>query len=293
MIRRDFQTVVEKIKQGCQVEPICSFWEHTIKDSQNFIINSIDSAKFKCEFILDYSAKLKGEFTPNDIDDIHDLKTPFDLSELLVLPFNSMLINVKTPDFFKGYETFEQMQAVKYMPEYDVFPYDGYKFTFSIAFLNANYEWVHVSMYNFYINGDKFKFFEIPFSHDEKRWNDDRNLSTLPSLECVTPLAELCFLLSRPEVDHVEHKISESVNTKRIKKGKRPLFSYHVLTVDSNNSRTVNETTVKGSLKRSHLRRGHVRHLSDGRKVNIKPSKVKGGLDGFVDKDYLVKMAVN
>lgn len=78
------------------------------------------------------------------------------------------------------------------------------------------------------------------------------------------------------------------INQKRLKKGKVPFFEYKTLHIKQEKVET-NET--KGGTHNSprlHLRRGHIRKLSDGRKIWITACIVGNKEKGIVIKDYKV-----
>lgn len=83
------------------------------------------------------------------------------------------------------------------------------------------------------------------------------------------------------------------VNQSRNKKGKAPLFDYHVLAVDftakkdkQRGAKELNQTT-----KRMHLRRGHIRRLAD-KTVWVNSCVVGGSKKDFVNKDYSVQKPI-
>jgi len=88
----------------------------------------------------------------------------------------------------------------------------------------------------------------------------------------------------RPQIDEPPPKL----NKKRAASGKLPLYAYHVLEVDGEVWGP--HSKGDGSAEyRSHLRRGHIRRLSDGRAVWVRATYVHGRMPGFVSKDYAVK----
>lgn len=110
-------------------------------------------------------------------------------------------------------------------------------------------------------------------------------------------LAYMAMMLAR-ETKTVERHPPAGLNAHRVKKGKVPFFSHHVVTIDP--QRIVYEggdRSQPGGPKRTsprlHWRRGHVRTLSSGKKIGIPPSiigaKGGGGGPGVIDKTYRVK----
>jgi hypothetical protein len=82
----------------------------------------------------------------------------------------------------------------------------------------------------------------------------------------------------------------EKLNKSRIKKGKTPLFSYKVLTINTQTSHVSSPTTAQGkhNSPRVHLRRGHIRKLPD-KNVWVNSCVVGDKKSGIIHKEYLVK----
>lgn len=90
----------------------------------------------------------------------------------------------------------------------------------------------------------------------------------------------------------------EKVNKKRLKNGKLPLYSYHVLEVDLGKNKHLNTNNGKsGITQRIHFQRGHFKQFSEDKPLFGKISglywwqpHLRGtNKDGFVDKDYNIK----
>lgn len=73
-------------------------------------------------------------------------------------------------------------------------------------------------------------------------------------------------------------------------KNKAPLFTEHVLTLDGTELKAYNPQGMGGThaSPRTHLRRGHIRNLADGRQVWVNDTIVNPG-NGFADKTYDMK----
>lgn len=80
------------------------------------------------------------------------------------------------------------------------------------------------------------------------------------------------------------------LNKSRVKKGKTPLFSYKVLTINTKTNHVSSSPTVKGkhNSPRVHLRRGHIRKLPD-KNVWVNSCVVGDKKSGIIHKEYLVK----
>lgn len=86
-------------------------------------------------------------------------------------------------------------------------------------------------------------------------------------------------------------QLKASVNAKRMKKGKLPLYDYHCLTVATTKGTTSSKASggtleVERNSPRQHLRRGHIRRLQSGHKIWINSCVV--GKHGKIDKDYVI-----
>lgn len=108
--------------------------------------------------------------------------------------------------------------------------------------------------------------------------------------EDICAVQNLCAMLALKNVKTKTIEPPIKLNKKRIKKGKSPLFSYHVLEVNGEvwDKESVARCGNSGRGVRSHYRRGHVRHLSPDRSVFVRDTIVRGAIPGFVDKDYRV-----
>jgi hypothetical protein len=105
----------------------------------------------------------------------------------------------------------------------------------------------------------------------------------------TTTVANLCAMLALKNVRHREVACPKKINEKRDKKGRLPLYSYHVLEVDGELwDAPESAKDASDRVTRSHLRRGHIRRLSDGRRVWVRATFVHGKAAGFVHKDYKV-----
>lgn len=130
---------------------------------------------------------------------------------------------------------------------------------------------------------------DTPFTQDLMRSGmpPERLVSELrDNLKCVV---ELCLLLGLQNVRSVRQPAPKGAAKQRERKRKSPLFDYHVLEVDGDlwdRSAAVQQATGQGV--RSHLRRGHIRRLSDSRRVWVRACYVHGSAPGFAAKDYAV-----
>lgn len=104
--------------------------------------------------------------------------------------------------------------------------------------------------------------------------------------EDIGAIQNLCAMLALKNVKTSQVEPSGALNKKRMKRGKKPLYSYHILEVDGERWERSETSISTGRGIRSHFRRGHIRHLSADRLVWVRATMVKGSVRGFVDKDY-------
>lgn len=91
-------------------------------------------------------------------------------------------------------------------------------------------------------------------------------------------------------VNMVEHKQPEKLQKARVKRGKKPLFSYWTLEIDLQNSRAAGESYGgTHASPRLHLRHGHYRQYAPGKYCFVQPHAVGNKNLGMVHKDYSVK----
>jgi hypothetical protein len=103
--------------------------------------------------------------------------------------------------------------------------------------------------------------------------------------EHLMALGDLCVLLACRNVTTEVIPAPVRLNKARIAKGKLPLPDYHVLTIKlAEHQRRRSSGPNSHASPRTHLRRGHVRHLAT-RPVWVSPSVVNPG-NGWVGKGY-------
>lgn len=106
----------------------------------------------------------------------------------------------------------------------------------------------------------------------------------------VNYVAHAVEVFSCCNVSQLEHRAPALINRKRIAKGKMPFFSYRTLHITPDRQARAEECLGgTHSSPRLHLRRGHVRRISDGRKIWVRPSLVGDKSKGFAAKDYEVR----
>lgn len=103
----------------------------------------------------------------------------------------------------------------------------------------------------------------------------------------VLSMFNLCAMLNLANVRTSIIQPPVKLNKKRAANSNRPLLSYRVLTVDGLEWHGPSVVSDKNGV-RSHLRRGHIRRISDDRSVWVRAAYVRGSVPGFVSKDYRV-----
>lgn len=108
---------------------------------------------------------------------------------------------------------------------------------------------------------------------------------------CVAQnVAKFLSALNCSNVSRVEHAPPEKLQKARVKRGKRPIFSYWTLSLSLSD-----QTGVRSDLggthasPRVHLRRGHPRQYAPGQWTWVQPHAVGNKSLGMVHKDYRAK----
>jgi len=101
-------------------------------------------------------------------------------------------------------------------------------------------------------------------------------------------LIQMCSVINCENVKLDAIDPSVTLNKKRKRKGKTPLFRYHVLQIGKT-GRETNDIGGTHASPRMHLRRGHIRRLQSGKTTWVRPSMVNPtSKEGVVMKDYRV-----
>lgn len=102
----------------------------------------------------------------------------------------------------------------------------------------------------------------------------------------IAAAIQACAALSCQNVDTRTVAPSEALNRKRLRGGKPPMVSYHVLelTHDERGGSLAHGGTH--ATPRQHLRRGHIRRLSTSRTTWVRSCVVGSRAQGEVHKDY-------
>ena len=100
-------------------------------------------------------------------------------------------------------------------------------------------------------------------------------------------VGSLMLLLSCSNVSEQDIPISK-LKRDRLKKKKLPVFEHKTLYIEDVRSAPVDRGGTS-SPKRQHHRRGHIRRLSSGNQVWVRPCLVGDPSLGFVSKDYVIR----
>lgn len=120
--------------------------------------------------------------------------------------------------------------------------------------------------------------FDTMYSHSKEEW------AWADMQDEVLAVLELIEALSCSNVTH-EPLPTQKLNKSQIRKGALPFDEYRVLVVKN----TTKEYQDKGgthSSPREHLRRGHIRNLSNGNRIWINSCVVNAGVGGRINKNY-------
>jgi len=106
----------------------------------------------------------------------------------------------------------------------------------------------------------------------------------------VAVVMELCEALSCSNVTHEPiEKINQSVNTRRVRDGKLPLYETHCLIINAGKSSaaTYGALACNHASPRQHLRRGHIRRLPE-KNIWVNSCVVGDKNNGVIEKQYAV-----
>lgn len=104
----------------------------------------------------------------------------------------------------------------------------------------------------------------------------------------VRPIMEFCLTINCQNVEALAFPPPDKVLKKRMKNGREPLYTYHVLQLRaaSEGSRHLGEPGAERTSPRQHWRRGHLRRLQSGKVAWVRPAIIGGNELGLVDKTY-------
>ena len=113
--------------------------------------------------------------------------------------------------------------------------------------------------------------------------------ATAPAESVMEMLEALACANVRAEV---QERVDPAKNARRIRAGKLPLWETKILTIVCPRGPIHRTGTASDRASpRQHLRRGHIRHLADGRRIWIQPAIVGDPANGRIRKFYSVRTA--
>ncbi len=106
----------------------------------------------------------------------------------------------------------------------------------------------------------------------------------------LTCSMEFLVTINCSNVDTTQTAAPINLNKKRALKGKPPLYSYRLLNLDfgSAANQTSNSSGGTHASPRTHMRRGHIRHIAEGKITWVRPAVIGVRNAGVVEKDYVV-----
>lgn len=204
------------------------------------------------------------------------------------LPYKSIALEIEYSLKLKVYDSPESEKFVfedSFLPLIFLCDQNDDHIAIEVFYRETNRQWRLVNRSPIILLND----FTSPFMKKADEYLEDEvaseYLSRLIQLASHVVL-DLIMLVNCSNVEITEELSGgKFINEKRIKKGKTPLFDYKVLTLDFASSDSNDVHGVSGSMKRTHLRRGHIRRLKD-RTIWVNACTVNGGKKGILHKDY-------
>jgi len=123
---------------------------------------------------------------------------------------------------------------------------------------------------------------EIPMSLDQYASMELRNIN-----QELSVYMDFCLAMSQYETEIVDQKPDAQAQKLRRLRGKKPLFTYKIITITGKKK----QSQPRGGTHASpvtHLRRGHWRHYKSGKRSWVEAALINGK-DGMVGKDYRVE----
>ena len=109
---------------------------------------------------------------------------------------------------------------------------------------------------------------------------------TLFHTDIMDTVYVFCSILNCKNIRLQKIEPDAALQKARAKRGKMPLFSYHVLDIKPDSSEPSKTTGCTHASPRFHLRRGHIRRFSDGTYTWVQACGVGDKKLGMVHKDY-------
>jgi hypothetical protein len=119
-------------------------------------------------------------------------------------------------------------------------------------------------------------------------WQTTMEMISADLMDEVNAYLDMCIALACTNVSTQRCPQPVKLNRARMKAGKVPLKDFHILNLAGDAS-LGSAGGTQGASRRAHLRRGHVRRLSDTRVTWVNSCIVGGSKVGFVEKNYALK----
>lgn len=259
---------------------------------------------FAAKLIIDAISDGERFYLPSDFEILRDRKIDASLKQALSLPFPVVVALKTIPGEFGGdsplhtmniaisREKFMQMAPMEAVEKFTD-AIDGQHYFILNAFKpDINQRWATFPAIGMCTFGDQHadgvSITALPLA--ENLNNEDLYYFVKASMN---RLHNLFAMLNLANV-RTRREDAPKLNAKRIKNGKVPLYSYHVLEVDGEvwESELPRSRNGESIGVRSHMRRGHIRRLDEQRKVWVRATMVHGKRPGFVDKEYHTKTGI-
>jgi hypothetical protein len=252
------------------IDDIQSFKPKTIRDSL-ILRDNLDLLKKSIKFDLGDDQPLFDLGTNKNGKNCFELKH----EDLKLLPFNTCLFQLRdtiTPI----YPYFTLLHRID-SSSYKLTPYDAFEYT------GGKYAPVVMSFILSFSDGGDSVTTEILDAHEMVKSKEDMAKLLGFYIQPVTHALRMMACSNVESVDNTPSKLKKN----RVKKGKTPLFTYKTLHItDTRNIKNKNESGGVHSSPRAHLRRGHIRNISEKKRVWVQPCVVGDKSKGIVKKDY-------
>lgn len=260
---------------------------HNIVNIQSYLEKISNSVKFilPSDAVIVEGGIKEGSWKDRYAPYINHFKLPYDCL-IMEMEYRLKVKVYLTPEGDKSYNDTQSLPLIFLCEQKE----DHIEIT--VFLREGNHDWFIVNRSPIILLND----FSSPFMRNGAEYiGDERAVDFLSNLTQMAAHAvlDLIMLTNCSNVEISEELSSgKFINQKRIKKGKTPFFDYKVLTLNFASSASNDPHKESGSMKRSHLRRGHIRRLKD-RTIWVNACSVNGGAKGQINKDYkLTKTAI-
>lgn len=131
---------------------------------------------------------------------------------------------------------------------------------------------------------------ELKWQISPKAIGETESNAALVVLHCVSAFLSA---INCSNVRRIEHAPPEKMQKARAKRGKKPLFSFWTLELDTERRNEDGHVGGTHASPRLHLRRGHARQYAKGKWCWVQPCVVGNKAAGIVHKDYSIRTQVS